>query len=90
MAMGLPVVATNIRGSREVVTHGATGTLVEVGDVDELAGALVDLLADPGRRQAYGQRAQAIANKEFDEHRIIDKQCQVLRRLCADKGIATG
>jgi glycosyltransferase involved in cell wall biosynthesis len=90
MAMGLPVVATNIRGSREVVTHGATGTLVEVGDVDELAGALVDLLADPGRRQAYGQRAQAIANKEFDEHRIIDTQCQVLRRLCADKGIATG
>jgi glycosyltransferase involved in cell wall biosynthesis len=90
MAMGLPVVTTNIRGSREVVTHGATGTLVEVGDVDELAAALVDLLGDPGRRQAYGQQAQAIARREFDESRVIDKQRQVLRRICADKGITAG
>ncbi len=90
MVMGLPVVATNIRGSREVVTHGATGTLIEVGEVDELAAALVDLLNDPGRRRAYGQRAQAIARTEFDESRVIDKQRQVLRRMCADKGIAAG
>ena len=90
MAMGLPVVATNIRGSREVVTDGATGTLVEVGRVDELAAALVDLLGDPGRRQAYGQQAQAIARREFDESQVIDKQRRVLRRICADKGIAVG
>lgn len=90
MAMGLPVVATNIRGSREVVADGATGTLVEIGRIDELATALVDLLDDPGRRQAYGERAQAIARREFDESVVIDKQRQVLRRICADKGIETG
>ena len=88
--MGLPVVATNIRGSREVVADGATGTLVEVGRVDELAAALVDFLGDPGRRQAFGQRAQVIARREFDESQVIEKQLRVLRRICVDKGIAAG
>jgi glycosyltransferase involved in cell wall biosynthesis len=90
MSVGLPVVATNIRGSREAVINGETGTLVEVGDVAALAAALVDLLSDERRRDAYGKRAQAIARVEFDESRVIDRQRDVLRRVCADKGIGGG
>ena len=36
MMTGLPVVATDIRGSREEVCHGSTGYLVSVGSVEEL------------------------------------------------------
>ncbi len=39
-AMGLPIVATDIRGCRQVVDHGTTGLLVPLGDVDLLADAL--------------------------------------------------
>lgn len=87
MAMGLPVVATRIRGSREIVVDGQTGTLVEVGDINGLAGAIVDLLAQPQMRIAFGERAQAIARKEFDESRVIATQRAVIARLCVAKGV---
>ena len=41
--MGLPVVATDIRGCREVVDPGVTGSLVPVRDPSALAPALLDL-----------------------------------------------
>lgn len=81
MAMGLPVVATDIRGSREAVVDGATGTLVGVGDVDGLASAMTDLLADPERRAAYGARAKDIAREQFGESQAISRQTEVIRRL---------
>ncbi|MDH3217057.1 MAG: glycosyltransferase family 4 protein [Candidatus Krumholzibacteria bacterium] len=87
MALGLPVVATSVRGSREAVVDGVTGTLVDVGDVDALAQALVNLLDDPARRKAYGDQAKVIARKEFDESVVIATQRKVLRRLCSEKGI---
>lgn len=90
MAMGLPVVATNIRGSREVVLDGVTGLLVEVGDVEALGAALVGLLAEPDRRAAFGARAKSIARKDFDEVAVIERQRRVLLRLCKEKGILPG
>jgi glycosyltransferase involved in cell wall biosynthesis len=87
MAMGLPVVATKIRGSREVVRDGVTGTLVEVGDVAALASAIERLLDDPGLRAMYGDQAKAIAQAEFDESAVIERQRRVLLQLRAEKGI---
>jgi glycosyltransferase involved in cell wall biosynthesis len=47
MMCGLPVVATNIRGSREEVVQGETGILVGVKQPDELAQALDALASNP-------------------------------------------
>jgi glycosyltransferase involved in cell wall biosynthesis len=44
MAAALPVLATDIEGTRELIQHGQTGWLVPPGDVDELAGQLAALL----------------------------------------------
>jgi glycosyltransferase involved in cell wall biosynthesis len=82
-AMGLPVVATNIRGCRQVVDHGRTGLLVDLGDVDRLADALVLLAGDADRRRAMGQRAAAMARAEFDQQRVIDITLGVYERLLA-------
>lgn len=54
MAAGKPVVATNVRGSRDLVDHGRTGFLVELGDVRGLAAALERLARDPGLRASMG------------------------------------
>lgn len=55
MAAGKPVVASNVRGNRELVDHGRTGFLVELGDVEGLAGYLELLARDENLRLALGR-----------------------------------
>lgn len=70
-AMGVPVVATDIRGCRQVVDHGVTGLLVEPRDATSLAAAIAALATEPDRRRAMSAAAAAKARAEFDEQRII-------------------
>ncbi|HSK21697.1 MAG TPA: glycosyltransferase family 4 protein [Egicoccus sp.] len=58
MATGLAVIATDIRGSREVVEDGRTGLLVPVHQPHALASALLGLHDDPGQRRALGRAAR--------------------------------
>jgi len=58
MASGLPVVASRVGGIPAVVADGETGLLVPPGDVDALAAALDELLADPARRHRMGVAAR--------------------------------
>jgi glycosyltransferase involved in cell wall biosynthesis len=85
-AMGLPVVATDIRGCREVVDPGVTGTLVERQDPRALAAALLEL-ADPGRRTALGRAAVARAATHFDERRVVDIVLDTYREVALRKRI---
>lgn len=55
MASGRPILATNIRGSRDLVQDGETGRLVPVGDVAATADALSDLLLHTERRAQMGR-----------------------------------
>jgi len=83
-AMSLPIVATDIRGCRQVVDHGRTGLLVPLGDVGRLAEALSIVAGDPVRRQAMGEAARRKARVEFDQRRVIDMTLAVYRaRLSA-------
>jgi glycosyltransferase involved in cell wall biosynthesis len=71
-AMGLPLVATDVRGCRNVVDDRVTGRLVPVGDPRALAAAIGDLVADPARRSTMGTASRAKAVREFDQQRVID------------------
>src|SRR5207247_1542928 len=59
MAVGVPVVATDVKGNREVVLNGETGFLVPLGDVPALAERLRTLLASPELRRGMGARGVA-------------------------------
>jgi len=63
MAAGLPVVATNIAGIPEQVRDGATGYLIEPGDVNTLADRVNELLEDPEKRAAFGCAGMERANR---------------------------
>ena len=71
-AMGLPTVATDIRGNRQVIDDGVTGVLVAVRDASALSAAVADLADDAERRRAMGTAAQARAVEHFDQQRVID------------------
>lgn len=55
MAAGVPVVASDIDGYRDVVIHGVEGILTTPGDPNALSQALESLLLDPGARRAFGE-----------------------------------
>lgn len=55
----LPIVATRVGSLPELVIHGESGLLVDVGDISGLADALCELLDDPERCRAFGERGRA-------------------------------
>lgn len=66
MAAGLPVVATDCGGPRDLIDHDQTGLLVPVGSPDTLAGALRRILADTNLAAAMGQAGRMRARQRFD------------------------
>ena len=76
MAMGVPVVASDAGGVREIVEHGKTGLLVPPGDVDALAEAVLELLSNPGKARDMGGAGHERAVRLFD----MDRQCRMLEK----------
>jgi glycosyltransferase involved in cell wall biosynthesis len=81
-AMGLPVVATDIRGCRQVVRHGINGLLIPVRDPTAIREAIQALGEDPATRAAMSRASRDIAIDEFDEKKVvaivIDTYCEAL------------
>lgn len=82
-AMGLPIVATDIRGCRQVVDHEVTGLMVPVRNPSALAEAIQRLAVDEQARREMGAKASAKARREFDQQRVIDITLEVYDRLLA-------
>lgn len=85
-ASGLPVVASDVRGCRQVVDHAVTGLLVPVRDSAALATALAELGDDPERRRKMGQAAAERARDEFDERRVVEIVLDTYRQVAEAKG----
>jgi len=79
-AMSLPVVATAVDGTPEVVRDGETGRLVPPADPPALARALRALLADPARARALGRAGRAHVLARFD----LDAQVEATARVYRD------
>jgi glycosyltransferase involved in cell wall biosynthesis len=91
MMTGLPVVATSIRGIREEVVHDETGYLVPVRDHGALAAALARVAGDRDLRARLGHAGRRRALDLYDEHRVIDRQLDLLglRPALRDAGVTT-
>ena len=87
-AMGLPIVATDIRGCRQVVEPGTTGLLVPVRDSGAIATALRTLVDDPALRAAMGASGRARAQEHFDERRVVKVVMDTYRDVAARKHLA--
>ncbi len=79
-AFALPIVATRVGGTGEVVKDGDNGFLVAPDDPPALAAALAPLLADPALRQACGRRARTRFEAGFTLSAMLDKTLAVYRQ----------
>lgn len=84
MACGLPVVSTDLPGTRAVVRDGHTGRLVAPGDADAIAAGIAAILAlAPAERAAMGAAGRADCEARFAWPRVVDRVEAVYRELTA-------
>ena len=83
MACGMPVVTTNIGGTREVIRDNLDGLLVEPDDVPGLAARLNHVLADPVLRQRVGEQARKRVEELYGLAHSADCYADLYERLAS-------
>ena len=81
MAAGLPVVATAVDGTCEVVTHEQNGLLVPPGVVDELTTTICRVFDDPNAAEQMANAAQVYVTEHFTWERCIASYSRLYREL---------
>lgn len=81
MACEVVPIATRAGGVPEVIDHGNTGYLAEVGDVDTMARYAIELLRDEQRMREMGKQARAVAIERFSSARIVGQYEDYYRRV---------
>ena len=81
MASEVVPITTNVGGVPEVVEHGKSGFLAEVGDVETMARYAIEILKDESRLRAMGRQCREAARARFCTTRIIPQYEQFYRRV---------
>ena len=83
MAAGRPVVVTDVGGAREAVVDGETGYVVSAGDDEAMAARIIELLREPERARAMGQRGKSIVEEKFSCQAQLERTLALYDRLLA-------
>ena len=81
MASGLPVVATRVSGSAQVVVDGESGLLVPAADVERLSEAIGTLLDDPDLARRMGRAARKRVDRSYSARAQAARHAELYRRV---------
>lgn len=84
MASGKPVVATDVGGNGNVVIPGRTGLLVEPGEPEKLASAVLYIAANQRLRNEMGRNARRVVQDRFDVARMAREYEHLYDELIGD------
>jgi phosphatidylinositol alpha-mannosyltransferase len=93
MAIGKPIVASNVEGYASLITHGVEGYLVPPRDEKELTRSLISLLRDESLRQEMGVKGQLKAREyawEDIAQRLLDYYASVLGESTGERSSKPG
>ena len=85
MASGLPVIAADAAGSRNLVDNGETGFLCPPRDVEAFFDATTQLVADPSLRARFGASGRN-ASREYDWANVLDRMVRYYRGVTGHPG----
>lgn len=81
MACKVPAIGTNIGGIPEVIVHGETGYLADLGDIDTAAKYAIELLNDDRRLEQFSERSYERARDVFHSRQIIKQYMKLYEDL---------
>ncbi len=81
MACEVPVVASNTGGLPEVITHGHSGWLANVGDIESMIDGAIYILENKERHSLFRQNARKTAAEEFNADRVVEAYESLYKEL---------
>jgi len=90
MATGAVAVATDVGGCRELITHGESGVLVAPGDVEAVAGAILEVLGSEEVARRLATAARRRIESEFAVEAMVEKTLAVYDACLSQKGLVSG
>ncbi|HEY9186778.1 MAG TPA: N-acetyl-alpha-D-glucosaminyl L-malate synthase BshA [Ignavibacteria bacterium] len=70
MSCGLPVISSSIGGLPELIVHGETGYIAEIGDIERMAKYAVDLLTSESKYKYFSENSRKRAVEKFNINAI--------------------
>lgn len=81
LAMGIPILATEVAGLPGIITDAETGLLVPVGDQEKWIAKLDDLLNDADLRNRLGKAGQKMVQKEYSFQHRMEQMAEVYNQI---------
>ncbi len=81
MACGVPCVGTNVGGLPEVIQHGKTGYICDLGDIDDISTKAIYLLRNKQIHQQFASNGVSVVNTKFRAEQIVGQYEQLYFKL---------
>ncbi|MFH1563366.1 MAG: glycosyltransferase family 4 protein [Nitrospirota bacterium] len=82
-AYGKPVIGSNVGGIPELVRHGETGLLFEMGNAQDLRARITEMLQNPSKITEMGQKARKIVEDEYNQEIYYQRLKEVYEMACS-------
>ena len=87
-AVKIPVISSSVGGLPELVLHGETGYIAEIGDVDRMAKYAIELLTNSARYKMFAAAGRKRAVDNFSSDKVVDQYEQYYEQVLSEKSIS--
>lgn len=88
MACGVPCIGTNVGGIPEVIDHGQSGYICELGDIEDMSDKAINLLRNSAKHQQFSEASVKLVREKFQATTIV-KQYEDLYKSLLQSGEQT-
>ena len=84
LATGLPVIATKVSGVKENIEQTGAGIVVEIGDMNAIGSAFIQLTQNPSLRKKLGHKGRTIFNQKFTLTKVATSYQEMYKTILSD------